>query len=95
MAFLTIFANGVELALHNVELFVDRWKAFWRLNKNQAVHSIGYMHADRRSRAVIDEQTLVQSFETEYCFVTWRSKTRRCAATGPGYRVQINIMRHF
>ena len=65
MAFLAILADGVEVALHHVELVIDRRQALRRLDEDQAVHAVGDVHAHRRRGAVIDVQALVQRLERE------------------------------
>ncbi|EOC75915.1 hypothetical protein NM80_2055 [Neisseria meningitidis NM80] len=61
----TFFAFGVEVALDDVELFIHFRQAFFRLDQNQAVHTVGDVHTDRRDGAVVDVQTRLQGFEAE------------------------------
>ncbi len=69
MAFLAILADGVEVTLHHVELVIHGRQAFGRLDQDQAIHAVGDVHADRRGRAVIDIQTLVERLECELAAV--------------------------
>ena len=52
------------------------------------------MHADRRGRAVIDVDALVQRLERELRFVSRRGEARRRAAAGTGDAVQVDVVRH-
>ena len=63
MALLAVLADGVEVALHHVVLVIDRRQALRRLDQDQAVHAVGDVHADRRGRAVVDEQARVERLE--------------------------------
>ena len=45
---------GIDLALHDIELVVDRRQPALRLDQDQAVHAVGDVLGDHRRRAVID-----------------------------------------
>ena len=94
MALLAILADGVEVALHHVELVIHRRQAFGRLDEDQAVHAVGDVHADRRGGAVIDVQALVQRLERELRLVARRREARGRAAAGSGDAVQVDVVRH-
>src|SRR5690606_35192185 len=62
--------------------------------ENQAVHAVRHVHADRRGRAVIDIQALVQRLERELRAMARCCEARRRAAAGPGHAVQVDVVRH-
>src|SRR5690606_6849029 len=49
---------------------------------------------DRRGRAVIDIQALVQRLERELRAMARCCEARRRAAAGPGHAVQVDVVRH-
>jgi enoyl-CoA hydratase/carnithine racemase len=51
---LTVAAGRVDFTLHHIELPVDGRKPLLRFDEDQAVHSVGDMHRDRRRGAVIN-----------------------------------------
>ena len=93
-ALCAVFAFGVEIALHHIELFVHFGQAFFGFNQNQAIHTVGDMHAHRRSRAVVNIQTRLQCFKAEYAGMTRGSERSRRAAARAGCGVEVNIVRH-
>ena len=68
-----VFTFGVEVALYHIELFIHRRQAFFRLNQYQTVHTVGNVHAHRRSGTVVNIQTRLQGFEAE------RAHMARCS----------------
>ena len=60
-----VFAFGIEVALNHVEFFIHFRQAFFRLNQEQAVHTVGDVHAYRRGGAVVDIESGLQRFEAE------------------------------
>ena len=94
IALLAILADGVEVALHHVELAIDLRQSFRRLNQNEAIHAVRDVHADRRGRAVVDVETLIQRLEGELRLMPRRREARRGAAAGTCHAVQVDVVRH-
>src|SRR5262249_23979831 len=53
-AVLTIGQIGVDLALHHVELEIDRRQATFGLHQNESVHAVGDVLGDHRRGTVVD-----------------------------------------
>ena len=93
-ALLAILADRVEIALHDVVLVIDLRQSFRRLDQDQSIHAVGDVHADRRRRAVVDEQAVIEGLEGEPGFMA-RCGEARCRATArAGHAVQVDVVRH-
>ena len=77
-------AVGVDLALHDVELVVDRRQARLGLDQDQAVHAVGDVLGDHRRGAVVDVEARAQRLERHRFLVAGIDLQRRGAAAGTG-----------
>src|SRR5690606_33275203 len=87
-------ALGVEVALDDVELVVDWFEAFLGFDDDQAVHTVGDVHADRRGGAVVDVHAGVEGGEREGGLLSRGDERGFCAAALAAYRVQVDVVRH-
>jgi hypothetical protein len=91
---LAVGAFGVKFGLHHVEFFVHFRESADRLDENEPVHAVGYVHANRGGGAVVEVEARVQRLEGEDRDVS-RGGERGCRTTaGSGHRVQVDVVWH-
>ncbi len=82
---------GVDLALHDIELAIDRRQAALRLDQNHSVHAVGNVMGDHGRRAVIDIESGNQRLERHRFFVA--GIDLQCRRTAAGHRGRMKIHR--
>ena len=90
----SIFADRIEIALHDVVLVV-----YWRqsargFHQHQPIHAVRDVHAHRRCRTVIHVDALMQRLERELRFMPGSGEARGRTAAGTDDAVQIDVVRH-
>jgi hypothetical protein len=91
---LAVLPDGVEVTLHHIELAVHRRQTLGWLHQDETIHAIRHVHADRRGRAVVHIQALVERLEGELRGVPRRSEAAGGAAAGARHRVQVDVVGH-
>ena len=85
--------NGVFTAICRfLSLIGGGLVASWRLDRDQPVHAIGNVHADRRRRAVIDVEPGIDRLERELRTAAWCGVAAGSSTAWAGHRTDWRSM---
>src|SRR5262249_32046173 len=85
---------GIDLALHDIELAVDRRQPTFGLDQNESVHAVGDVVRDHRGRAVTHIKPRNERLEPDRLFLAGIGLRRRGAAARAGGGMKIDRVDH-